>query len=607
MDKEKSRIISLLSVLALVGVTFAVYLNTLKGGFVYDDNLQIEINPWIKSAVHLRDIFFTHSFGFMQDFKAMTYRPMVFVVYMLEYRFFGLEPWGWHLVNVILHAVNTILVYLVVYSLLPPVNTAQASTLSRWTGHLPPFASALIFSIHPVKSEAVAWLACLPELFFTLLCLSGLYIHIRGNAAIKSRSVGFPARIAYYLLPAVLFFIAVFFKETAAALPLLVFLYDFLIDRDKGFFSVDKLFKYTPYVIAVVLYLPMRANALEFIPPTEQYNAYLGLTRYQFMLNIFPLFVQYLAMLVLPLYDYPMRLFDPVFTLSAPKAFLSLLATAAISALVVVLRKTLFPRYLFAIAFVVIPILPTFYAIWTNQAPYTDRYLYFPSVGAAIFLALIVRRVVERPWAQDMRRVAVAVIVLGLYAAVFSVWTAGKNRIWKDNLTFWGAALDGASDNHVASYNIGKIYLKEGKTDEAIKILKASIKANMSKATPDPSIQMHVYRQLAVAYSRKEMVDEAIDAFGNYLALKPDDITAVYNLAALYRKKGLYGDAVEQYTIALLLAREPWQFKDIYLNLGESYIEAGNGGKALESYRKALQYAPGDPEITGNIMRILAK
>ncbi|MCR4286564.1 MAG: hypothetical protein NUW09_00965, partial [Deltaproteobacteria bacterium] len=90
----------------LVALAFSIYFNSLEGEFVYDDNLQIVENPRITDLRYLPSIFSTYSFGFLKEQeKGTTYRPMVLAVYMAEYAFFGLRPWGWHLVNVILHAI----------------------------------------------------------------------------------------------------------------------------------------------------------------------------------------------------------------------------------------------------------------------------------------------------------------------------------------------------------------------------------------------------------------------------------------------------------------------------------------------------------------------
>ena len=100
-------------------IAFAVYFNTLFNGFVYDDNSQVLNNPWIRDVKHFQDIFSKS----VWEFKAVPlvsnyYRPLMHIIYMFNYHIFGLSPWGFHLVNVLFHAVNSVLVFVIASRLL---------------------------------------------------------------------------------------------------------------------------------------------------------------------------------------------------------------------------------------------------------------------------------------------------------------------------------------------------------------------------------------------------------------------------------------------------------------------------------------------------------
>ena len=167
---------SLLFVLAAL-----VYAGTLLNGFVYDDLFQVVDNRWIRDPGSLGEIFTSPAWGFKQDSATNYYRPMMHVIFMAEYFIFGLNAWGYHLTNALLHAVNTVFVLLIALKLLSaPRSTSEESfEISTDDGNVRKkniaFISAVIFAVHPVHTEAVAWVSSLPELSFSLFFLISLY------------------------------------------------------------------------------------------------------------------------------------------------------------------------------------------------------------------------------------------------------------------------------------------------------------------------------------------------------------------------------------------------------------------------------------------------
>src|SRR3989339_482484 len=107
-------------------VSFCVYANTIPNEFVYDDENQGLDNPWIKDVRNIPEIFFSNVWAFIPELHVSNYyRPLMHLIYMAEYHIFGLKPWGWHLVNIIFHAINGIMVFLIAVTLL---NKTQSNT-----------------------------------------------------------------------------------------------------------------------------------------------------------------------------------------------------------------------------------------------------------------------------------------------------------------------------------------------------------------------------------------------------------------------------------------------------------------------------------------------
>jgi tetratricopeptide (TPR) repeat protein len=597
-----------LAVLVAV-VAVAVYGRTLDSGFVYDDKIQILLNPWITSAKYLANIFSTHSFGFSEkEYQAISYRPMVFVVYMVEYALFGLKPWGWHLVNVILHALNSVMVFFLTSLLLsrrpggagleePGRPDAPAPRPYLLPG-LPAFAAGIIFAVHPINTEAVAWVGCIPELFYTLMMLSSFYLFVRSlDTAPYGGAGGF--RLAVSVL---LFFIAALTKETAVLLPLLFFIYDRTRGRDEKVLGAPVVKRYAPYLAAAVIYIAIRSYILggEAIP-TEKLHAYL--TGGQFVLNSMVLLAKDLGFMILPMGSFPLQLLDPVYSVAEPRAILSIAALLAGLVFVIAMRKKLNPLVIFSVFLMVLPLLPTLYSPAISRTPYADRYMYFPSIGLVLILSLVFRRACA--YGVKARSQAVlwgSVAVFVLIASVFSAWSSGKALFWKDDLTLWRSALRGDPENYLAIHSIGAIYFSDGRTGDAVKTLELALMLNETSLHPDPTAIMTTRKVLATAYGKKGMVDKAINEYNIILRAEPDHVVANYNLAVLYKDKGSFSDAIEFYDRALLFATKPWQFKDIFVNLAESYAGLGLWGEAALNYEKALKYAPGDAEILKDLI-----
>src|SRR5512135_2525637 len=160
---------SLVPILAVIAVSLAVYSNTLGHDLVWDDSDQILGNPWIRDPGFLPKIF---SSG-VWDFKSVAsnyYRPMMHVFYMLGYTVFGLRPWGFHLVNIIFHAGVSVLVFLIARALFAG-HGARAKAFPL------PLMAAVLFAVHPIHTEPVAWVAGIPDLSYAFFCLLSFYLY----------------------------------------------------------------------------------------------------------------------------------------------------------------------------------------------------------------------------------------------------------------------------------------------------------------------------------------------------------------------------------------------------------------------------------------------
>jgi len=574
----------------LTAVVFLVYFKALGNGFVYDDRLQIIENTWIRDISRLPDIFTSSSFAFLMDKRpGRSYRPLVISAFMVEYALFGLKPWGWHLVNIILHAANTLLVFSILSFLLSRRgDKGLGSTMSEY---LPPFFGALVFATHPVNSEPVSWVGCVPEFLFTLLCLASFYLYMISAGA--ERNAGTCSRKGARGLSALLFFFSLLAKETAFSLPFILFAYDYSMEGRRVFKDLKR---YAPYAMAALLYLAARVYALGGAVPAE--NMYPYLSGPQYLINGVVLFVKYLRVLVLPVGDAPLQMLDPVFSISEPRALVSMVFALLLFLLVYLFRKRVHPLYILAFSIAVLPLLPALYIPGISRHSFSHRYLYFPSIGFGLFLSLVARRFLV----QGTGRKGAAVLVMAVMVALYSFSSVKRTSLWKDEISLWSASLEGSPGNYYAQYMIGYALQEKGMYGEAASRFSETIRITTSNPYPDPWVLGNARLGLAESYHRSGRPDEAIREYTEFLKTHPDYAAANYQLGYLYQEKGRLDLAITYYKRSIGLFKDPADLRDAYANMGNCYLEKGMYAEAESSYMEALRTFPDDPGVLNNLL-----
>ena len=289
--QKKTSIITFIQILILLLVSFVVYANALSGAFVYDD----------KSGMDVANL--TTLFS-----KINYYRPVMPYVYLLTYHFSGFNPWGFHLVNILFHCATSILVFLTIRRFL---NEGKGTMFLAYLS--PPFIAALLFASHPIHTEAVAWIAGLMDVAFTFFCLLLFYLYVRSEDKAKGS----------YIFSIISFAIAIFIKEPALTLPAILLAYDFVFaGRQASLLFYVK--RYAPFLMIGMIYLALRIHALGQFAPEHRH---VELNAYQYAINIFPLFIQYLQKLLFPVDLNAFYKFHPIMKMFGLKGLLSLVGT----------------------------------------------------------------------------------------------------------------------------------------------------------------------------------------------------------------------------------------------------------------------------------------
>jgi tetratricopeptide (TPR) repeat protein len=566
LQQSPSRATMLLLSLLIALISFAAYFNTLSHGFVYDDKMQVVENHWIKDSKYIGEIFSTNNWGFQGKKISNYYRPFMYMVFMLNYRVSGLNPLTFHGMNVLLHAGVSILVFLLGETLF------REFWSSTSTSYLyPSFAAGAVFATHPIHTESVAWISGLPELAFTFFCLLSLYLYIHSGSKIKGA----------YIVSAISFFTATLFKETALTLPIILVAYD--LSFMKAQYSISDYFKrYAPFIAVAGVYFLLRFQALGSFAPHKQH---MDLSTYQHIINIFPLFTQYLEKLILPMNLNAFHVFHPISSLLEAKGIISLVVALTFTLIAFVSWKKNRAIF-FSLCLVAIPLLPVLYIAGVGENAFAERYLYLPSVGFVFLLALALM------WAQVHMPggvkgfAAIPVLITGLY----SVGTINRNKDWKDDYTLYSDMVRKSPDGAIPHTNFGNILDERGQIDKAIEHYQVALKIK-----PDFA---EAHNNLGVAIGKKGYLDQAIDQFELALQFNTNDAEAFNNLGLSYALKGSIDKAIDLYEHALQV--NPY-FAQAHDNLGLAYMQKGLTERAIQHYQQAIALNPEFAQAHNNL------
>ncbi|HXX81569.1 MAG TPA: hypothetical protein VEI46_08465, partial [Thermodesulfovibrionales bacterium] len=274
-------------ILILLLVSFAVYSNTLLNGFVWDDKEAIVDSHFSREITSLPRTFFTGIWG--EGGASNYYRPMIGVIYSLAYLLSGFASWGFHLMNALFHTGVSMLIFLVVSIMFVDYRTSDFPSqpvVKGWAVALSvPFIAALLFAVHPIHTESVAWVSGTTDPSYSFFYLLSLYLYIasdRNNSRVKGKWM--------YIFSLVSFFLATLCKEPGVTLPLVLIVYDYSFRRGTFFASLaDVARRYLPYVAVVGIYLVLRFHALSGFAPGWVSHSELEGSGY--VINVFPLFM----------------------------------------------------------------------------------------------------------------------------------------------------------------------------------------------------------------------------------------------------------------------------------------------------------------------------
>jgi tetratricopeptide (TPR) repeat protein len=587
-----------------VALVFAFYFPALGAGFVWDDDKYVTENPLLTEPDGWKQIWFSAH-------TQSQYFPLVYSTFRLEHALWGLHPLGYHLVNVVLHGANAVLVWAVLRRLAVP---------AAWLG-------AAIFALHPVQVESVAWVTELKNLestFFYLLAVLA-WMRFVDLPVVSGQWSVVSGPVKYYFLALGAYVLALFAKTTACTLPAVLVVVLWLkstvhppsLGSFGGAGGPQSTRLRSEASAGQAVHSPQRLGSgaghsslltghstwfrvLEILPfvlfgvamglVSIWWEGNLGTYNEETKLSFTAL--QRVLIASRALWFYVGKLFWPAnLAFSYPQwevnvaslgQYVPLAGCAAAAVALWVWRRRLGAGVIIGTAFFVATLLPTlgFISLYTFQYSFVaDHYQYLASIGLiALFAVAVATQSKKRHWAPMLTGGARAVLILVLGCLTWRQCGAYLNAetLWRD--TLWKNP-----ESWMAHYNLGFELQTRGELDEAIEHYRLALLHNPQHAK--------ARNNLGVSLAAQGKLAEAVQCYQAALKLRPDFAVAHNNLGAALTRQGRNSEAAAEFEATLRL--DPGSL-GARLNLGDCLRAQGKTREALECYRKAADLFPGD-------------
>jgi hypothetical protein len=554
-------------------VTALAYLGTLSFGFVYDDKPVIVDDVVIRSWRFLAHYFIPQiSADIAPPSSGTFYRPIVFLWLRLNDALFGLHPAGWHFAMLALHVLTTYLVFVAIEKL----------TGSRGTAAL----AAILFGLHPVHVENVAWLSSVNDLLMTALLLGSFLASLNFRTGRK---------VKWMAASVFLFGLALLSKETAAVFPLLILGFAVIFEAPRatedskpawsaltasalkdGLVSI-------PYFALLAIYLAARRMMLHGM---AQSLAPLSWTT---MVLTWPSILWFdLKHLLLPVSSSE---FYSLAYVTAPGFGNFLLPIVFLAGALVVagygISKLPDRRVgVFALAWAILTILPTLYlrAIAPDNFVH-DRFLYLPSVGIVILIALAVEQVCA---SKTLQRVVVAILCTAAF-----IGTLIYQVQWASNILLYQNAMIYAPENPVVQVNLANELGNMGRYDRAVPLY-------LSALQRDPRFWLSNYN-LGYAYYRMGRFSDAEGYLRRAIQIDDNDPDQFIYLARALMEQGKLTEAAQNAERALQRSPRSPGFHFVLAKILEA---SGNRERAIAEYQAEVSSFPENALARSELQRL---
>jgi tetratricopeptide (TPR) repeat protein len=574
-------------------VTFVLYCGALTFDFVWDDLPQIVNSPIIRSWSNLPRAFGSDLWYHVARHQVY-YRPLFVAWSMLNYTLFGLRPWGWHLGAILLHVAAVMSVFLLVRRL----------GLEYWTAAL----AALIFAVHPVHIEPVAWVSAASDSMITMFAALAFTAFLKGRDSAQKRNV------AWWVLSLVLLACALLTKEMAVVFSVLVGIYSWLNPAERSASAAQRLgnavLGAAPYALVTLAYVLLRKHAL--LQSTGQFDPNHGVVD---VVRTLPLVLAvYLRQLVLPIGITGLYYTPYVTTAILSQIVLPVVLLAAVVAGVWYWNRREGNSIIaFAGLWLLIGLAPALYLRNFGNGDFVrDRYMYLPSIGFAILASMALRHLPSiKNWSAQTAQIAAVVVLCSAYG----VASLAQQVYWGSDLLLLvrGQAL--YPGNPYTMAGLAKEYSQRGANDQAIALAEAVVRDHpeygygplalaesyiragrfsegrvwLNRVNPDYAKSEVGMAGVAGLYGQMGDYERALSLCSEILEKEPNLYSALYNCGNIHLMDGQYKEAEQLLSRAVQLDPETAAPKHF---LGRALFKDGRNAEAQGYLLQAVAMNP---------------
>jgi len=605
MERIRDKRKGLLFCLILAAVTIIAFEPVRHNDFVnYDDFSYVTKNPNVREGLSWESA----RWAFTTPHVA-NWHPLTWLSHMVDCELFGLEPFGHHLTNLLLHIANTLLLFLI---------------LKKMTGSIWPSAFvAAVFALHPLHVESVAWVAERKDV------LSGLFWMLTIAAYIRYAE---RASVLSYIAVVVSLALGLMAKPMLVTLPFILLLLDYWplkrlnlsgksLSANRGtnvslkYLLAEKIPLFILIIVSSVITFMVQRGA----------GAVFEIGQMSFISRISNAVVAYVSYISKMLYPGSLAVLYPFSPNGLPPWKPTVAALMLICASAVIIFK-LRRRYLTAgWLWYIGTIVPVIGLVQVGSQRMADRYTYLPSLGIFIMFAWGVPELLAK-W-RYRKQILVVCAVFVLAGSV--IFTRRQVQYWKNSDTLYQHTLAVTKNNSIinnnygcylfdsgrldeavdkfetalqinpnylmARANIGNTFLKQGKYNEAI--------ANFKQALLLKEDLPNVYSNLGRAYAGLERYELAIQNYDKAIKLNPNQQNARYHLGLTLLAQKKYVEAIAQFNNVLSVKKGS---PDLYNNLALAYFKLEDNRRAAANWKEALMLKPESPEVLNNLAWLLA-
>ena len=554
-----------------VGITYA---NSLNAPFLFDDTHNIQKNHFLKlttlSAENLR----------LAAIKSpCPTRPVANISFALNYYFHRDRLPGYHLVNIAIHLLSGIFLYLFLnhtFRLLRPAKTDTEA-------HFLALCAALLWLVHPLQTQAVTYLVQRMTSLSAMFYILAMLLYVKARLAAK----GSRGRLAAFAGCGLAGLFALGSKEIAATLPLFIFLYEWYFFQDLDRSRLKKQLPAILIILAVLIGLTvffLGSNPIRSILGGYQSRPF---TLTERLLTEFRVVVFYISLIIFPhpgrlslTHDFPVStsLLSPPTTLLAILVLGGLLATGIATA-----RKNRFLSFAILWFLGNLVIESTFIPL---EIIFEHRN-YLPSM-LIIALPVLAASALIRSQKAQITLFCAAIML-------FSFWTQQRNLAWNDEFSFWSDCVKKSPENARAHAGLGSYLVHHNRPEAAL--------PHFQKALAIKNNDLDALFGIGTVMIQQKRPGEAIRYFRQAIRISPNYSKSHYNMGIALEEAGKIGKAVLSYRRAIQI--NPY-YSDAYNNLGILYAKTGQLQPAIEQFRKALELNPEDQFARQNLSRAQA-